>query len=120
MKKIFTLALVFCTMTTFAQNEKTVEFNNDTNLYEATYYHDNGLIEQQGTYNTDGKLHGVWTSYDIEGNKIALANYDNGEKVGKWFFWNIDDGLLSEVDYDNAKISNVIEWKNNTEVTLRR
>jgi antitoxin component YwqK of YwqJK toxin-antitoxin module len=41
----------------------------------------------------------------INGNKTAMATYDNGQKSGKWFFWN--DTVLSEVDYSNNQIASV-------------
>jgi hypothetical protein len=34
-----------------------------------------------------------------------MATYDNGQKSGKWFFWN--DTVLSEVDYSNNQIASV-------------
>ncbi len=34
--------------------------------------------------------------------KRVSANYDNGKKVGKWFYWT--DKTLKEVDYTNNAI----------------
>lgn len=119
MKKIFTVAILLCTMITFAQNERTLKLNEDTNLYEVTYFYENGNIEQQGTFNLEGKLHGVWTSYDMEGEKLAVGNYVDGEKSGKWFFWS-KDNMLKEVDYNDARITSVSEWKNTSQVTYRQ
>ena len=58
---------------------------------------------------TKGKLDGVWTSYDVNGNKIASGNYSNGTKTGKWFFWS--GSSLNEVDYSNNNIANIKTWK---------
>ena len=66
---------------TFAQEKPKAELNKDGDLTIATYYHDNGAIEQQGSFNKEGDLHGVWTSYDIDGNKVTVGNYVNGKKV---------------------------------------
>jgi antitoxin component YwqK of YwqJK toxin-antitoxin module len=45
----------------------------------------------------------------MNGNKKAIGEYNNGEKTGKWFFWNGD--ALSEVDYSQSKITSVSKWK---------
>ena len=79
-----------------------------------TYYHDNGAIEQQGTINKEGELHGVWTSYDLDGNKVTVGNYMNNKKVGKWLFWSGDK--LKEVDYIDSKIASVSEWTDKVQV----
>ena len=75
---------------------------------KATYYHENGKVQQEGTF-VKGKLDGVWTSYDVNGNKIASGNYSNGTKTGKWFFWS--GSSLNEVDYSNNNIANIKTWK---------
>ena len=70
-----------------------------------------------GFYTTDGKLQGEWLSFDMKGKKTVSANYDNGKKVGKWFYWN--DKTLKEVDYSNNAIANVNEWSNKSTVAIR-
>ncbi len=100
----------------FGQEQKKVDVKKDGELKVATYYYDNGVVEQQGTFNADGKLHGVWTSFDTNGNKLALGNYDNGKKVGKWLFWS--NNKLREVDYVDSKIASVSEWKDEVKVAI--
>lgn len=102
------LVLFFFGISTYAQNDKNVKIEKKGNLTEATYYYDTGSIEQQGTFNADGELHGVWTSYDVEGIKISVGQYVNGLKNGKWFFWTGE--TLKEVDYVDSRIVNVVEW----------
>ncbi len=46
---------------------------------------------------------------DTDGNKVAVAEYDKGQKVGKWFFWS--DSALSEVDYSDNRVASVKNWK---------
>ncbi|MGA1227681.1 MAG: toxin-antitoxin system YwqK family antitoxin [Tamlana sp.] len=99
MKKILVLAIALFTTVAFAQNERKLTLNKETNLIEVVYYHDNGEISQTGTYTLDGKLQGEWLSFDTEGKKTVSANYDNGKKVGKWIYWI--DGNAKEVDYTN-------------------
>jgi antitoxin component YwqK of YwqJK toxin-antitoxin module len=36
-------------------------------------------------FTKNGKLQGEWISFDSNGNKTAMATYDNGQKSG-WFF----------------------------------
>ena len=87
-------------------------------LTEATYYYDNGTIQQIGTFNKSGKLHGTWTSYDVEGNKLALGEYNNGKRVGKWLFWT--ENSLKEVEYENSKITKVNEWNDKTQMAIKQ
>ena len=82
MKKILSLILMLSVTLTFAQEKSKAELNKDGDLTVATYYHENGAIEQQGTFNNDGELHGIWTSLDTEGNKVTVRNYTNGQKTG--------------------------------------
>lgn len=78
-------------------------------LIEATLYHDNGEIAQTGFYTEQNKLQGEWISYDAEGNTTAVAQYDNGKKVGVWKFYQGD--TMKEVTYTNAKIAKVKTWE---------
>ncbi|WP_179009164.1 toxin-antitoxin system YwqK family antitoxin [Winogradskyella forsetii] len=108
MKKIAILLIMLSVTFTYAQKERNLKLNKETNLIEVVYYHDNGEISQTGTYTLDGKLQGDWFSYSNEGNKLASAKYDNGEKVGKWFYWS--EGSLKEVDYSNNAVASVNVW----------
>lgn len=114
MKRIFVLVLIMCVSFSYAQKERSLKLDKEKNLIEVTYYHDNGEISQTGYYTIDGKLHGDWLSFCDEGNKIVSAKYDNGKKVGKWFYWN--DNTLKEVDYSKNKIASVNEWIQNDAV----
>jgi len=106
MKKSVLICFTFLiTVISFAQQKRDLKLNKDTNLIEVVYYHDNGVVSQTGTYTLDGKLQGVWLSFDTEGKKIVSANYDNGKKVGKWYYWN--NGTVKEVDYSDNAIANV-------------
>lgn len=117
MKNIFLIALLVFTSISFAQKERTLTHNTETNLIDVVIYHDNGTISQTGSYTIDGKLHGEWLSYCNEGNKIVSAKYDNGKKVDKWFYWS--GSKLTEVDYSNNAIANVSEWTNKEAIVSR-
>ena len=86
-------------------------------LIEATLFHKNGAVAQTGFYTEENKLQGEWISYDINGNKTAIANYDNGEKVGTWTFYQ--GSSKKEVTYLDSRISNVNTWeKTDTRVVI--
>ena len=107
MKKLLILGALIFSGFTFAQAVKPV-LEQEGNLVKATYYYNNGQIQQQG-YFKDGKLEGKWVAYDQQGNKASMGEYTNGQKTGKWFFWN--DKALSEVDYSDSRIASVKAWK---------
>lgn len=109
MKTFSTLVMVFLmSFTLFAQTENNqVKTEKVGDLEKVTIFYDNGEVHQVG-FILNKKLHGEWKSYDKDGNKTAKATYEHGNKVGKWFFWN--NGVLSEVDYNNNKIVKVNTW----------
>lgn len=117
MRKVAIVLVMMCVAFVSAQDEQiSVKEGNKKykvkgDLVEVTIYHDNGQIEQHGFFKNK-KLHGTWESYDSKGNKLAIANYENGKKIGKWLFW--DKSTLKEVDYVDFKIVSVNEWKDKT------
>jgi len=113
-KNVLFLFAFLITVISFAQQERDLKLNKKTNLIEVTYHHDNGVISQTGFYTSDGRLQGKWLSFDTEGNKLVSANYDNGKKVGKWFYWK--GKTLKEIDYNNNAIVSVTEWANASKV----
>ena len=115
-RKVLLLFALVISMVSFAQQERKLELNKKTNLIDVIYYHDNGVISQIGSYTLDGELQGEWLCYDANGEKRVTANYDNGKKVGKWFFWT--DKTLKEVDYTNNTIVAVNEWKRDDKISL--
>lgn len=99
------LALLFAGLVTAQNNEKHEIVDQ---MVMSTYFHENGQLKTNGFYK-NSKLHGTWTSYDEEGKKIAMGQYENGKKVGKWFFWT--NGLLNEVDYNDYRIAEIKTWQ---------
>ncbi|WP_178987207.1 toxin-antitoxin system YwqK family antitoxin [Winogradskyella schleiferi] len=116
MKKIAIILVMLCVGFTYAQDNIQPKLEKKGDVTMATYFHDNGEVAQTGTFNAEGKLQGEWTSFDAEGNKVALGTYDAGKKVGKWFFW--EDNSLKEVDYVDSKIVTVNKWDNKTTVAI--
>ena len=115
---LFIAVFLISGATAFAQSNEKPTLEKKGDLVKATYYHDNGVVAQTGHFTLDGKLQGEWKSYDVNGKKTAIGNYDKGQKVGKWFFWTAD--RLSEVDYAASKITGVNEWKQTTKVVSNR
>ena len=108
-KLLFICALLGGILFANAQEKPKGTFEKDGKLIKATYYHDNGEVSQTGYYNKAGNLQGTWKSFDKNGNKVAIAQYNDGKKEGKWFFWT--DGTLKEVDYADSEITNVNTWQ---------
>jgi antitoxin component YwqK of YwqJK toxin-antitoxin module len=107
MKKLILAVVLMFSITAFAQEQKVTYKKLDDNLTQVTYYFaDNSdIIQREGFFNADGKLQGTWISYDVNGNKIAIANYNNGVKEGVWMYFKEDK--VNVVTYDNNKITNV-------------
>ncbi len=112
MKKILPLVVALLMITATQAQEKTPKntYVKNGNLIEATLYYDNGEISQTGFFTEDGDVTGLWISYDRKGNKTAKAFYENGAKVGTWFFWK--GNTLTEVSYENSRIAAVSTWEN--------
>jgi len=110
MKKLIALCAVFFAVNfAFAQDVVKDDFVKEGNLIKATLYHDNGVVAQTGFYTLDNNLEGEWTSYDAQGNKTAVAHYQNGKKVGTWYFYQGSE--IKEVNYDNSKVAKVTSYQ---------
>jgi len=110
MKKVVFIFALLVVGFGYSQNERTLTLNEETNLIEVSYFNEVGQITQTGFYTTEGKLHGEWITYDLQGNKKVSAKYNEGVKTGKWFYWS--STTLKEVDYSDNKIASVNTWVN--------
>ena len=109
-KMIILLVAVFAMTAVQAQEKIKNSYIDKGDIIEATIYFEDGSVSQEGFFTKEGKLTGEWISYNREGSKIAEAQYENGDKVGTWFFWKGD--TLTEVSYTNSRIASVNTWKN--------
>lgn len=109
MKKLIVLMAILLSGVVFAQDSKNPTYEVQGDLIAATLYHDNGVVAQTGFYTEDGKLHGEWISYDANGNKTAIAYYEEGKKVGVWTFFMGDE--IKVVEYTDLGMSQVETWK---------
>ncbi len=119
MKKYVFIALAFLFVTVVnAQEKDNASYLKKGDVIEATFYYDNGKVSQHGFFNEEGKLHGKWVSYDVNGKKTAIAHYENGKKVGKWFFWT--DESLKEVDFVGYRVAKVVEWTGKEALAIKQ
>jgi len=102
MKKILIIAVMALSLGAYAQVDPTFEKEGDK--VKATYFHANGEKSQEG-YFLNEKLEGEWKMFNEKGDKIAMGNYENGVRTGKWLFWEGD--VQSEVSFDNNRIASV-------------
>jgi len=113
MRKLVLLACLVVGVAIQAQVKPKYEKTGD--LVKFTSYYDNGTVKETGFYKNK-KLTGVWKKYDQQGNKITLANYEAGKKVGKWFFWTKEG--LKEVNFENNTIVSVQSWKEENSLAI--
>ena len=109
MKKYVIMAALLVSGLTFAQEGKP-KLEEVDGMVKATYYYENGKVQQEGFFK-DGKLDGVWVSYDEKGHKKAVGEYTDGVKTGKWIIFN--ENNLSEVAYVDNKVSSVKNLQKN-------
>jgi len=108
MKLLYSIIFVlFFTSILSAQEEKIKKIVPVGNLFEVTIYYGNGNIMQHGFLTKDDKLHASWESYNEDGTRQCVATYDNGDKVGVWFYYKEDTKTM--VIYDDNKIISVEE-----------
>ena len=108
MKKIYiSIFLLLVTFSIFGQDEKNRKVEKIGNLFEVTIYYDDGTIMQHGFMTKDNKLHASWESYNPDGTKKCNAIYDNGVKIGTWYYWIGDK--IKKVTYDKNEIVKVEE-----------
>lgn len=110
MKIVLTIVAVFFSLQiASAQKGPKDTFEKKGNLIEATFFHENGEVAQKGFYTLSNKLHGEWISFDSNGNKTAIANYNKGMKVGTWKFFNGNE--IKEVEYSDERIAKVSTYE---------
>ncbi|MHB1107503.1 MAG: toxin-antitoxin system YwqK family antitoxin [Lutibacter sp.] len=109
MKTLINIVVMLFCITAFSQEQKITYQKMENDLVKATYYFaDNSdVVEREGYFNKEGKLHDTWISYDLQGNKTAIATYNNGVKEGVWTYIKIDK--ITVVTYNKNKITHIEE-----------
>ncbi len=114
MKKILALVFLFTVSICNAQEVKPT-YEKAGDMVKATYYYEDGSVKERGFFK-DAKLAGKWVSYDRKGEKLMIAYYDAGKKVGKWFAWN--KNTLKEINYSNNVIVSIKNWSEDSRLAL--
>ena len=107
-KHFFTALTLFIFAFAFGQEQTQqpkIEAIGD--LFRVTVYYENGQIMQKGFMTKDNKLHASWESFYPNGNRKCVATYDQGDKVGVWFYWHMD--RKTKVTYEKNRIVSVEE-----------
>ncbi|HOZ73912.1 MAG TPA: membrane-binding protein [Flavobacterium sp.] len=105
-KYLFMAAILVSGMVSAQETEPKLEAYG--NLVKATYYYENGQVQQTGFFK-DGKLEGQWVAYYENGNKKSVGEFSNGQKTGKWVLFN--ENALTEVNYNDNAVASVKNWK---------
>lgn len=93
MKKITALTLLLAPLAAIAQ-DKTVKKKISLNLTEE--YH---------VLTTDNnQRNGLYMVTDANGNAIVRGKYDHGKKVGTWLFYDPNNKLTQQFDYNSGKL----------------
>jgi antitoxin component YwqK of YwqJK toxin-antitoxin module len=117
MKKLLMIAFIFASLVLTAQNVSATEapkpvYEIEDGLVKVTNFYESGEVKEQGFYDADQKLTGKWLQYNKDGKKTIVATYYKGAKVGMWLVWQGDK--LLQLDYEQSRIANVSEWKDNS------
>lgn len=115
MRKLLFIASLMVIISAKAQ-EVSPSYEKAGDLVKVTNFYEDGSIKEQGFYKNK-IITGTWTTYDNKGEKTAIAKYENGKKVGKWFIWSKDE--LKEIDYKNNVIANVQSWKQDMQIATK-
>ncbi|KUO66403.1 MAG: toxin-antitoxin system YwqK family antitoxin [Lutibacter sp.] len=109
MKTLINIVVMLFCITAFSQEQKITYQKMENDLVKATYYFaDNSdVVEREGYFNKEGKLHDTWISYDLQGNKTAIVTYNNGVKEGVWTYIKTDK--ITVVTYNKNKIIHIEE-----------
>ena len=116
MKRYILILFASMGLLSFSQNGIKPTFEAQGDLIQATYFHENGSIQQQWCFTKQVVLEGLWTSVDFQCNKLSKGYYSDGLKTGQWLFWT--ENVLKEVDFLDSKIINVSEWRQKSDVAL--
>ncbi len=92
---ILILVLSFASLN--AQEE--IIFPQEKITQEIVIYGDNAN-QLNERYIKNNKLHGYWAGYNKQDKTLSFGKYDQGKKVGKWYFWS--EGNLRRVNYNNS------------------
>jgi antitoxin component YwqK of YwqJK toxin-antitoxin module len=120
MKSFLVIILAFFSVATFAKGKelKTYYENgalkskyvySDASNYEVINYYSNGKLMEAGKF-VNGKMDGLWISYNVQGMVAGEANYLNGEKSGDWKIYDDSGSLRYKITYSANRIVNAVNY----------
>jgi antitoxin component YwqK of YwqJK toxin-antitoxin module len=110
MKKFLGVIIVGFVMLSVTANAQTVVYEEMGDVVKMTkYFEGTDQIQEEGFFK-DGKSHGQWTQYTVNGEIAIEATYVYGKKEGIWFVWSGDRDSLYEVVYLDNRISETKSW----------
>jgi len=109
MKNLMIAVVLLFSVAVFSQEQKVEYKKVENDLVQVTYYFadNSSIVEKEGFFNKEGNLQGTWVSYNVDGDKTVVANYNNGVKDGVWMYFK--DDKINVVTYNNNKITKVEE-----------
>jgi hypothetical protein len=93
MKKITAIALLLTPLAAMSQ-DKLVKKKISLNLTEEYHLSNNNKDQREGLYMVT----------DQNGGAMVRGKYDNGKKVGTWFFYSAENKLAQQYDYTSGKL----------------
>ncbi len=78
-----------------------VEVNAD--LIEATYFFEDGTVNETGFFEND-KLTGKWKTYNSNSELLAIGFFKESKKTGTWSFYQNGE-VVQEVSYSDVQMA---------------
>ncbi|MFD1315003.1 toxin-antitoxin system YwqK family antitoxin [Namhaeicola litoreus] len=114
---LFSVLTFFICLNAYAQ-KKNQTITPVGDLFEVTIYYNDGSIMQKGFLNQENQLHASWESFFENGDRKCVATYENGKKVGVWYYWDLN-GKKTKVIYQDNKVVSTEEVTLNKEPDLQ-
>lgn len=78
------------------------------NVVNFVGYHENGKVKERGSY-LDGQPDGRWVQFDAQGQRTCRAEFDRGQRTGKWVL-RTADGTSHRLSYRDNKLKHGREY----------
>jgi len=114
MKNLLLIVLVFVSVSVVAQQKelrtffdngtvKSVYIYSSSENYHVTNYFTNGKMMETGQF-VNGKMDGVWTSFNEQAVQTGEATYSEGVKTGDWKIFDASGAIRYKITYANNRI----------------
>lgn len=121
------LLFAFCLITLGINAQSFSKENNvrvtckkfDSNHRQFFVHTDDGDLIETGFYHANNP-NLTWIQYGKDGNKLMLAQFQNGVKQGTWYIWDESGYLKYEISYLNNKIQSARELDRTGALVARR